>query len=437
MRAVDVIRKKRDGGTLTPEEIAFFIEGATKKTWEPYQVSALLMAIVWRGLDDAETAELTACMVCSGTVLDWSEFGERVVDKHSAGGVGDKTSLVLVPLAAACGCKVPKMSGRGLAHTGGTLDKLEAIPGYRINLSPEEFHQAVSEVGCALVGQTANLAPADKVLYALRDVTATVESIPLIAASIMSKKLAEGIRGVVLDVKTGHGAFMKTLDDARRLAHAMVAIGTRNNVRTVAMITDMDQPLGQAIGNSLEVAEAVMTLRSEGPKDLETLSCQLAAWLVVLSGQTDDLSEAEARVREALHSGKGLAKFREMVVRQGGDPLVIDDPAAFESMQASRRVDVRAGRAGFITAVDAEKLGRTAMLLGAGRERTADVIDHAVGVVVHIKPGAKVDAGTPLVTLHYRRDERLAAATQLVQEAYAIGPKPPTVRSLVLDTITS
>jgi pyrimidine-nucleoside phosphorylase len=293
----------------------------------------------------------------------------------------------------------------------------------------------VREVGCALVGQTDDLAPADKVLYALRDVTATVESIPLIAASIMSKKLAEGIQGVVLDVKTGGGAFMKTVKQARQLAQTMVAIGTRNGIRTVALITDMDQPLGHAIGNSLEVAEAVATLRGEGPKDLEAISVRLAAWLVVLSGQTEHLEEADAWVQEALRSGRGLAKFREMVVHQGGDARVIDDPAQFE--QAPRRAGVRAGRSGYVTAVDAEKLGQAAMLLGAGRERVEDVIDYAVGVVARRKPGDRVDVDTELLDLHYRKEDRLAEAVALVQDAYSIGPTAAQARPLILDTIIS
>lgn len=431
MRAVDVIRKKRDGLALSAQELAFFIDGVTHHTWEAYQISAMLMAIVWRGLDDAETAELTAQMVKSGTVLDWSDIPGPMVDKHSAGGVGDKTSLVLVPLAAACGCKVPKMSGRGLAHTGGTLDKLEAIPGYRINLTPEEFRSAVRDVGCAIVGQTANLAPADKTLYHLRDVTATVESIPLIAGSIMSKKLAEGIRGIVLDVKTGHGAFMKTVEDARRLAQTMVSIGKHHQVRTVALLTDMDQPLGNAIGNSLEVIEAIQTLRGEGPRDLEELSVRLAAWLVVLSGLCQELSQAEERVREALTSGRGLAKLREMVVRQGGDPQVIDDPSRFRG--AGQRYLVKASQAGFVTAVQAEKLGKAAMLLGAGREKVDDLIDHSVGVVMKRKPGDKVSMGDTLAELHYHQDKRLQEAVGLAEEAYSIGPTAVDLRPLVLE----
>lgn len=432
MRAVDVIRTKRDGHHLTTAELAYFIDGVTHKTWETYQISAMLMAIVCHGLDDDETAELTAQMVKSGTVLDWSDIPGIMVDKHSAGGVGDKTSLVLVPLAAACGCKIPKMSGRGLAHTGGTLDKLEAIPGYRINLTPAEFRAAVQEVGCAIVGQTANLAPADKVLYSLRDVTATVESIPLIAASIMSKKLAEGIHGVVLDVKTGHGAFMKTLDDARRLARTMVNIGKFNNVRTVCLLTDMDHPLGNAIGNTMEVIEAVETLRGQGPQDLEHLSVRLAAWLVVLSGQCNEIVQAEDRVRDALTSGKGLAKLREMVVRQGGDPAVIDDPSRFKIAQ--HRYTVTAQASGYVSAVQAEKLGKAAMLLGAGREKVADLIDHSVGVMMCRKPGDRVVQGDALAELHYNSDTHLKAAVELAHEAYSITAEKVTMRPLVLET---
>lgn len=434
MRAVDVIRKKRDGHQLSSQELAFFIEGATKKTWETYQVSAMLMAIVWRGLDDDETAELTAHMVRSGTVLDWTGIPGPLVDKHSAGGVGDKTTLVLVPLAAACGCRIPKMSGRGLAHTGGTLDKLEAIPGYRINLSPEEFRHAVRDIGCAIIGQTANLAPADKILYHLRDVTATVESIPLIAGSIMSKKLAEGIQGVVLDVKCGHGAFMKTLEDARLLARTMVNIGKHHHVRTVALLTDMDQPLGYAIGNSLEVIEAIETLQGKGPRDLEQLSVRLAAWLVILSGQTNDILAAEAKVRDALTSGRGLAKLREMVANQGGDVTVIDDVTRFKA--APHRHSVKAPKAGFVTAVQAELLGQAAMLLGAGREKVDDVIDHSVGIVLQKKPGDRIAAGDTLAELHYNHVRHVMDASDLVLRAYTIGSTAQTLRSLILETVS-
>ncbi|MBL8823077.1 MAG: thymidine phosphorylase [Planctomycetia bacterium] len=433
MRAVDVIRHKRDGGTLSAEEIAFFIDGVTSHSWEMYQISAMLMAIVWRGLNDGETAELTARMVKSGVVLDWSDIPGKMVDKHSAGGVGDKTSLVLVPLAAACGCKIPKMSGRGLAHTGGTLDKLEAIPGYRINISPEEFKAIVREVGCAIVGQTANLAPADKKLYSIRDVTATVESIPLIAGSIMSKKLAEGIQGVVLDVKAGRGAFMKTRDDARQLAQTMVNIGQRNGVRTVALLTDMNQPLGYAIGNSLEVMEAVQTLQGQGPRDLEQLSVRLAAWLVVLSDLASSLPKAEEMVQTVLANGKGFQKFCEMCARLGGDVKVLEDISLFP--QASGRYRVLAKQNGFVQSVHAEHLGRSAMLLGAGRARVEDSIDHAVGAVMLRKPGDAIQVGEALVELHYNHEARLHEAIPLAEQAFEMGDKPPKLEQLILETV--
>ncbi|HQR07555.1 MAG TPA: thymidine phosphorylase [Gemmatales bacterium] len=434
MRAVDVIRKKRDGLRLTTEELRCFIDGATKKTWEPYQISAMLMAITCRGLDEEETSELTALMVKSGTVLNWSDIPGTIVGKHSAGGVGDKTSLVLVPLAAACGCKVPKMSGRGLAHTGGTLDKLESIPGYRIDLSMAEFRAAVADVGCAIVGQTANLAPADKILYALRDVTATVESIPLIAGSIMSKKIAEGIHCLVLDVKVGHGAFMKTFEEARQLAKTMVNIGKHHKVRTVALLTDMDHPLGHAIGNSLEVIEAIETLRGRGPRDLEQLSVKLAAWLVLLSGQCTDLLQAEARVRDALNSGRGLAKFREMVDRQGGDARVVEDTNLFP--QAKHHHYVPSPQSGYVASIHAEQLGRAAMLLGSGREKVEDVIDHSVGIVMKKKPGDKVHQGDALAELYYNNDARLSEAIVLVSDAYTLGAASMTMKPLVLETVT-
>lgn len=433
MRAVDVIRHKRDGGILSAGEIAFFIEGVTSHSWETYQISAMLMAIVCRGLNDVETAELTARMVKSGMVLDWSDLPGKMVDKHSAGGVGDKTSLVLVPLAAACGCRIPKMSGRGLAHTGGTLDKLEAIPGYRITVSPDEFKDIVRDVGCAIVGQTANLAPADKKLYSIRDVTATVESIPLIAGSIMSKKLAEGIAGVVLDVKAGRGAFMKTREDARQLARTMVNIGQRNGMRTVALLTDMNQPLGYAIGNSLEVIEAVQTLKGQGPRDLEQLSVRLAAWLVVLSDLASSLPEAEEKVRAVLANGQGFQKFCEMTARLGGDVKVLHDTSLFP--QASGRYQVLAKQAGYVQAVHAEHLGRSAMLLGAGRARVEDSIDHAVGAVMLRKPGDAVQVGDVLVELHYNHEARLREAIPLAEQAFDWGDQPPVLEELILETV--
>src|SRR5262249_37038838 len=310
MRAVDVIRKKRDGQALDPHEIEAFVQGATSRSWPDYQASALLMAVLLRGMTAEETAWLTGAMVRSGVRLDLSDIPGVKVDKHSTGGVGDKTSLILAPLAAACGVVVPKMSGRGLGHTGGTLDRLEAIPGFRVGLSLDEFRAALRTVGCGLIGQTAEVAPADKLLYALRDVTATVESIPLISASIMSKKIAEGISALVMDVKCGRGAFMKTRDDARRLAQSLVSLGNANGVRTEALITEMDAPLGRAVGNALEVVECLETLKGRGPKDLEALSVTLAAWMLCLGGVAATPAEAEAKVRAALTSGRGLAKFQ-------------------------------------------------------------------------------------------------------------------------------
>src|SRR5262245_22126837 len=322
MRAVDISRKKRDGGALSAAEIDAFISGVTHETWPDYQASALLMAIVLRGMTADETAALTRAMVHSGIRLDLSDLPGIKVDKHSTGGVGDKTSLILAPLAAACGVIVPKMFGRGLGHSGGTLDKLEAIPGFRVGLSLDEFHIALRKVGCALISQTREIAPADKKLYALRDVTATVENIPLITASIMSKKIAEGIGGLVMDVKCGRGAFMKTHADARTLARSIVANGTANGLRTEALIPAMDQPLGRAVGNALEVRECIDTLKGEGPPELEALSVELAARMLRLGGLAADLDDARAKVRAALSSGTGLELFLRMVERQGGDPHV-------------------------------------------------------------------------------------------------------------------
>src|SRR5947199_6489376 len=323
MRAVDIIRKKRDGEALSRAEVEAFVAAATSGAWPDYQLSALLMAIVLRGMNDDESSWLTGAMVHSGVRLDLADIPGAKVDKHSTGGVGDKTSLILAPLVAACGVVVPMMSGRGLGHTGGTLDKVESIPGFRVGLGLDEFRATLRNVGCSLIGQTAEIAPADKVLYALRDVTATVESIPLISASIMSKKIAEGIDALVMDVKCGRGAFMKTRDDARRLAESLVANGRANGLRTEALLTAMDAPLGRAVGNALEVQECIDTLKGRGPADLEALSVELAARMVRLGGKAADAAGAEAKVREALTSGRALDVFRRMVERQGGDPRVV------------------------------------------------------------------------------------------------------------------
>ncbi len=433
MRAVDVIRKKRDGQALGRAEIDAFIAGATAGFWPDYQTSALLMAVVLRGMTAEETAWLTAAMVRSGEQLDLSDLPGPKVDKHSTGGVGDKTSLVLAPLAAACGAVVPMMSGRGLGHTGGTLDKLEAIPGFRVGLGLAEFRAALRDVGCALIGQTADIAPADRKLYALRDVTATVESIPLITASILSKKVAEGIEALVMDVKCGRGAFMKARGDARRLAESLVAIGRANGVRTEALLTAMDAPLGRAAGNALEVIEAIEALKGRGPRDLEDLSVALAARLLRLGGLAATDAEAEAKVRAALASGRGVEKFRQIIARQGGDPRVIDDYARLPA--APHRRVVEADRTGFVASLDAELVGRATMLLGAGRDRVEDTIDPAVGAVVRVKPGDAVRPGQPILELHYREAGQLDAALALVRAACVIADGPPAPQPLILETI--
>jgi pyrimidine-nucleoside phosphorylase len=433
MRAVDVIRNKRDGRALTVAEIEAFVRGATDGSWMPYQVSALLMAILLRGMNAAETATLTGAMVHSGVKLDLSNLPGVKVDKHSTGGVGDKLSLVLAPLAAACGVVVPMMSGRGLGHTGGTLDKLESIPGFRVGLSLDEFRAALRAVGCAQIGQTKEIAPADKVLYALRDVTATVESIPLISASIMSKKIAEGISALVLDVKCGRGAFMKTRTDARALAQSLVAIGTAHGVKTRALLTAMDVPLGRAVGNALEVIESIETLKGRGPKDVEMLSVLFASHMVHLAGLAPSVPDAEKKVRAALSSGAGLEKLRQIVAQQGGDPKVCDDVTRLPA--APQRHVVRADSAGFAQGYDAEQVGRAAVVLGAGRDRVEDSVDPAVGIMVLVKPGSAVRDGDPLLELHYRDSNRLGAALTLLDGACPIADAPPTGTPLVLETI--
>jgi pyrimidine-nucleoside phosphorylase len=355
------------------------------------------------------------------------------VDKHSTGGVGDKTSLVLAPLAAACGVVVPMMSGRGLGHTGGTLDKLEAIPGFRVGLSLPEFRAALAKVGCGLIGQTAEIAPADKVLYALRDVTATVESIPLISASIMSKKIAEGIDGLVLDVKCGRGAFMKTRDDAGRLAESLVSIGRANGVRTQALVTAMNAPLGRAAGNALEVIECLETLKGRGPADLEALSVRLAAGMLRLGGVAATDAEAEAKVRDALTSGRGLEKFRQVIELQGGAPRVVEDYRLLPA--APQRAVFTADRPGYVAGLDAELVGRATMLLGAGRDKVEDAIDPAVGIVLCARPGDEVRAGDAVAEVHYRDAARLVPALGLLRDACRIADAPPTPEPLVLGAV--
>lgn len=429
MRPYDLIRKKRDGGELSAEEIAFLVDGFVRGEVADYQMSAWLMAVYFRGMTDRETADLTLAMARSGRMLDLSRIPGVKVDKHSSGGVGDKTSLVLVPLVAACGVPVPKMSGRGLGHTGGTLDKLESIPGLRTEVDVDAFVEQVRRVGCAIVGQSADLVPADKKLYALRDVTATVDSVPLIASSIMSKKVAGGADAMVLDVKTGSGAFMKDLGGAEALARVMVAIGSRLGRRTVAVVTDMDQPLGHAVGNAVEVREAVATLRGEGPGDLTELCLTLGGEMLRLGGRAQDAAEGRRLLVERVRDGGGLRKFQEMVEAQGGDPSVADDLDRLPTAPVT--VEVRAPEDGYVQAIDAEAVGRVAMVLGAGRVRKDDSIDPAVGVTVLVKKGARVGRGDVLGLIHARTRNTAQRAADSLLQAYRLGATPPVGRPLV------
>jgi pyrimidine-nucleoside phosphorylase len=433
MRAVDLIRTKRDGGQLDRAALRWFVTGITDGTLPDYQASALLMAIVLKGMTSEETAALTDAMVRSGVRVEYSGLPHLPVDKHSTGGVGDKTSIILAPLAAACGAPVPMMSGRGLGHTGGTLDKLESIPGFRTGLSLEELRRAVGTIGCAMIGQTSEVAPADRKLYALRDVTGTVESIPLITGSIMSKKIAEGVGGLVLDVKVGDGAFMKTLEDARRLAASLVETGELAGVRTEALITNMDAPLGRAVGNANEIVESLETLKGRGPAALESLSVELAARMIVLSGVESDLDGAAARVRKALSSGAALDKLRQIIENQSGDPKVVDDYSRLPV--APDRDVVTADRDGVVVAMRAESVGRAAVGLGAGRDRLDATIDPSVGFMVLASVGSRVKAGDPLVEIHHRHGRGLDEARQLLRAAIEIGDAPAAARPLVLDRI--
>jgi pyrimidine-nucleoside phosphorylase len=433
MRIVDVIAAKRDGHALAREAIDAFVRGVTDGTVPDYQASALLMAIVLRGMTDQETAWLTDAMVRSGERVDLSDIPGTKVGKHSTGGVGDKVSIVLAQVAAACGVVVPKMSGRGLGHTGGTLDKLESIPGFRIDLSVDEFKRTLRSVGTCLIGQTKALAPADKKLYALRDVTATIECIPLVASSIMSKKLAEGSNALVLDVKCGDGAFLKQFDQAQALAAAMVAIGNHSGVRTEAVITDMDTPLGVAVGNALEIIECLDTLKGHGPKELEAVVVRLGTRMLILGGIEQDAPAAAARVQQALASGRALETFRRMIEAQSGNPHVVDDYSLLPSVSTWSTVD--APRDGVVTAMRAERIGRASNLLGAGRNTVGDAVDHAVGVMVRARPGDRVVRGQPLVEVHHREGRGLDEALALCRDAIEIGDAPPPVRPKVLGEV--
>ena len=429
MRAVDIIASKRDGRALSLEEIRYFVDGVTAGTLPDYQASALLMAVVLRGMTAEETAWLTDAMVHSGVRVDLGDIPGVKVDKHSTGGVGDKTSLILAPLAAACGVPVPMMSGRGLGHTGGTLDKLEAIPGFRVNLSLEEMKAALARAGFAMIGPTAEIAPADRKLYALRDVTGTVESIPLISASIMSKKIAEGIDALVLDVKTGSGAFMKTEADSRRLAESLVTIGKASGVKTEAIITAMDAPLGCAVGNAMEVIECLEVLKGRGPNDLIDVSVELTARMLVLGRVADDLAAADEQARRAIASGAGLERFRRIIEIQGGDPRVVDDYDRLPHVDDRHLVS--ACRDGYVASIDAELVGRASVALGAGRDRVEDAVDPAVGIRVIAKPGDAVRAGDAVLELHYRDCVRLEAAIRLTNQAITIGDGRPARGPLI------
>lgn len=398
MRMVDIIEKKRDGQELTTAEINFFIEGYTKGEIPDYQASALAMAIYFQDMNDRERADLTRAMVESGDTIDLSAIDGVKVDKHSTGGVGDTTTLVLAPLVASLGVPVAKMSGRGLGHTGGTIDKLESIAGFHVELTREQFIDLVNRDKVAVIGQSDNLTPADKKLYALRDVTGTVNSIPLIASSIMSKKIAAGADAIVLDVKTGDGAFMKTQEDAEELAHAMVRIGNHVGRKTIAIISDMSQPLGFAIGNALEVKEAIETLQGKGPKDLTELVLTLGSQMVILAGKAKTSEEAKEMLLDAIHNGKALAKFKEFLANQGGDASIVDDLTKLP--QAKYKIELPAKQSGYISRMVADEIGVASMILGAGRATKEDVIDLAVGLVLHKKVGDKVEEGESILTIY-------------------------------------
>ncbi|HEY4602561.1 MAG TPA: pyrimidine-nucleoside phosphorylase [Cerasibacillus sp.] len=433
MRMYDIIEKKRDGLTLSEEEIRYFIQGYTEGSIPDYQVSALLMAIYFEGMNQTELAYLTKAMVDSGDTIDLSAIDGIKVDKHSTGGVGDTTTLILAPLVASIGVPVAKMSGRGLGHTGGTLDKLEAIPGFHIEISRDEFIELVNRNKVAVIGQTGNLTPADKKIYSLRDVTATVNSIPLIASSIMSKKIAAGSDAIVLDVKTGQGAFMKQVSEAEELAKAMVAIGKKTSRKTIAVISDMNQPLGYAVGNALEVKEAIETLQGKGPKDLTELCLTLGSHMVVLSGVIENEAEAKAKLEENLHNGKAFETFKLFLEAQGGNAEVADKPERLP--QAKYKIDIPAKKSGTVAKIITDDIGTIAMTLGAGRQTKEDEIDLAVGIVLHKKIGDSVKVGEPLVTIHTNNQD-ISAIKPKVYECIMISDDQVTPPQLIHNIIS-
>ena len=433
MRMFDIIAKKRDGKVLTSEEIEFFVNGYVNGDIPDYQISALLMAIYLNGMNVDETTTLTMLMAGSGEVIDLSSIPGIKVDKHSTGGVGDKTTFIISPIVASCGVPVAKMSGRGLGHTGGTIDKMESIPGMKTNIDREEFFDIVRNVGACVIGQSGNIVPADKKLYALRDVTATIESIPLIASSIMSKKLAAGSDAILLDVKTGSGAFMKTTDEAIELAKAMVAIGEKVGRKTIALITDMDRPLGKSIGNALEMKEVCDTLKGKGPKDLTELCLTLATNMLYLAGK-GSLDDCYDLAKDALESGKAFEKLKEMVKAQGGDVSVIEDNSKFESSKVAK--GLAAAQEGYIYSMDTEKCGIASMILGAGREKKEDTIDYSAGVIIHKKIGDYVKRGDLIASLYSSSEEKCINSSRLLGEAIKISSAEPVVKPIVLARVT-
>ncbi|MDQ2712998.1 MAG: thymidine phosphorylase [Acidobacteriota bacterium] len=434
MRTVDLIHRKRDGEELSGEEIQYLIDGYTRTEIPDYQISAFLMAVYFSGMTDREVSVLTESMMNSGSVVDLSSIPGTKVDKHSTGGVGDKTSLIASPIAAAAGVVVPMISGRALGHTGGTLDKLESIPGMRTDLSIDEFRTLLAEHQLAFIGQTEELVPADNKLYALRDTTATVESIPLIASSIMSKKLAVSLDALVLDVKVGAGAFMKKQVEARRLAQMMVGIGRRLDKRVQALITDMNQPLGYAIGNALEVMEVSQTLQNAGPADLTRLSLELAARMIFLGKVTKTLEEAREVAQGRLLDGSGFQKLKDVIAAQGGNPQVLDRFELLPNATGAREMTTTRG--GYISAIDAELIGQASSMIGAGRNTKEDSIDPAVGVILEVKVGQKIDSGSILCRIYHTSDEHLEEAAELVEDAFKISQQPVDERDLILEVVS-
>lgn len=429
----ELIRKKREGFSLSENEIKCFVDGAGKGTWPDYQLSAMLMAIFFEGMTTRETSNLTHHMASSGKILSWPDLPGPAIDKHSTGGVGDKTSIILGPLAAACGVFVPMISGRGLGHTGGTLDKLESIPGFNVRLNLDSFEKILRTLGIAMIGQTTEIAPADRILYSLRDVTATVESIPLITASILSKKIAEGIQGLIMDVKTGMGAFMPEVAKARKLAKSIVNTARKSGIHCQAIITNMDSPLGYKIGNSLEIQECIEILKGNGPEDTRELSINLAAKMVQMGGIKPDLNEATRLVRDKLANGEGLAKFSALIQAQGGDPRVIDNPNMLEV--STQTFEIKALESGWLNAIDASNLGWAACHLGAGRDKAEASVDAGVGIILHRKPSCRVTKGDIIMELRHRNGKGLEKASELCQHSLVIDEKPQSEIHLILEEI--